>query len=423
MPAKSENHIFYHSLIRADESIDPPWLAGRLQMPWRTIVEIIQEASIIPMVDGLRGFIKRLPTKPTVYGSWEPVAAKAIDMTANPDIVESRLLKSSYSILTKYPWSPKQEKFKPQAEYEPSRNSLDGSWVFLAHEWLGREGDTIQSSQIFTTDKKEFQWRQRDVQKIDDLFWNETIKSWNGNPGPKLWSLPAQLDGLEGIDTIELTVDFREEFAEFLSMLPRKPKFRGVHIFKYYVELHLDGESLNFSSGSSGSSHRLTNGSTISSPASSATLSAGDSPLPDDGGVKRVYPVTTISSLTHQLKSFNVDSPNSQLLEEAELENPFSPTYPKEAFGLKKPPRRCAGNFLANPSRKPARQDGTPLEPQPQNLDAIGIPFDEARYAIDEISFLCAEPLLPAQSSAVLDDTIVVQPRKHVAFVTPENAR
>ncbi|KAF7860282.1 hypothetical protein EAF04_008410 [Stromatinia cepivora] len=108
------------------------------------------------MIDGLRGFIKHLPNKPTCmvlgggysticlvretllelgkelditfyqYNDKKPVAAgavdmaavdmAAVDMAANPDIVESRVLRSSYSILTKYPWSPKQEKLKPQAD-------------------------------------------------------------------------------------------------------------------------------------------------------------------------------------------------------------------------------------------------------------------------------------------------------------------
>lgn len=98
---------------------------------------------------------------------------------------------------------------------------------------------------------------------------------------------------------------------------------------------------------SSGSSCALTNGSTISSSASSATLSAGESPRIDDGGGKREYPVTPILSLVRQLRNISIDSPDLQLLQEAKLENPFSPSYAKEAFGLNKPPRRFARKSLA----------------------------------------------------------------------------
>lgn len=73
---------------------------------------------------------KTIPTSKS-----KPVAAGAVDMTANPDIVESRLLKSSYSILTKFPWS---EKEGPRDIYQPSRNEFDQSWEFKAHDWMGK---------------------------------------------------------------------------------------------------------------------------------------------------------------------------------------------------------------------------------------------------------------------------------------------
>ncbi|KAM0309257.1 hypothetical protein ACHAO8_009233, partial [Botrytis cinerea] len=51
-------------------------------------------------------------------------AAGAIDMAANPDIVESRLLKSSYSILTKFPRS---EREGPRDIYQLSWSEFDQS--------------------------------------------------------------------------------------------------------------------------------------------------------------------------------------------------------------------------------------------------------------------------------------------------------
>ncbi|KAM3156167.1 hypothetical protein ABEW05_003300 [Botrytis cinerea] len=109
-----------------------------LRIPWKTTVGLFQEASIDPIVSELQIFIKRLPTKSArvILGGgystmsivrdalFELVAAGAIDMAANPDIVESRLLKSSYSILTKFPRS---EREGPRDIYQLSWSEFDQS--------------------------------------------------------------------------------------------------------------------------------------------------------------------------------------------------------------------------------------------------------------------------------------------------------
>ncbi|TGO32220.1 hypothetical protein BHYA_0338g00020 [Botrytis hyacinthi] len=475
-------HIFFQGLIRADETRTPPWSAGKLRISWKTIVGLFQEASIDPIVNELRIFIKRLPTKPTrviLGGGYstmsivkdalfelgkeldikfyqhpdsKPVAAGAVDMAANPDIVESRLLKSSYSILTKFPWS---EKEGPHEIYQPSRNQYDHSWEFKAHDWMGKVGDKISSKQIFTSDSNEYLWRERFVREHDDLSWQEIINYWDVHPGPGRFTVPRKLQGAQ-CETITLNVDFRKNISDF-SVLRKK---KGYFYIQYSLELHLDGDSLTFivktkdkngnhyiveiddlgttissviltgdcaqtreerSSNISNSTtaDKTSSASTCGSHVKTSSHNIGINTSPDGASSQAcnsVNPLTPTPSLVDPFEKIEYDSVNINLLldqhhiSSKELEDPFSSSCPRPKSDLYKPARRPRKGMKSK--KVPTLE--TPQVPRPTTLDDIGLPINNGSQSIDELS----SSVLPLPSPVLPEDTIVVRRRK-ISFTTP----
>ncbi|ESZ97362.1 hypothetical protein SBOR_2246 [Sclerotinia borealis F-4128] len=455
--------------MRADESRDPPWSKGFLNIRWTTIADMFQKNSIVHIIDGLREFIKRIPTKPTrvVLGGGYlnlPLVEKNlselgmelnIKFCLHPDEIKTFEVFIFYFLM--YPWSPRDEKAKPRMIFEPFREKNVESWALQAYEWLGRVGDPLGSTQVFTVDKKESQWRERNIQTLDDLVWNDTITSWSGHPGPQLWTIPARSEGLQEIETICLKVDFRNKIPDFSAMLHRRG-YTDVYRIKYCVELHLDGESLTFviktkdKHGDIYSLHLDQRGTIYSvtlkgdcaqlstdkrrdlfsststessSNASESNRTTGSSATVSPVTPCRTPPTTPISTsiLELELEQLDVDPPSLQLLQGMELPNPFSPSYPKQRQGFKKSPRRRRRKKQKNTAAVTTSNGthGTPTVLRPDTLDAIGLPLGRPEYTVDEISLL-APPL--SQSSAVPDDTIVIAPpRKNVSFLTPVKSR
>ncbi|KAF7932434.1 uncharacterized protein EAE98_003733 [Botrytis deweyae] len=453
-----------------------------LRIPWKIIVGFFEEASIDPIVSELRIFIKRLPIKPVrviLGGGYsmmsivkdalfelgkelnikfcqhqdsKPVAAGAVDMAANPDIVESRLLKSSYSILTKFPWS---EKEGPREIYQPSRNQFDHSWEFKAHDWMGKVGEKISSKQIFTSDSNEYLWRERFVREYDDLSWQETINAWDVHPGPGRFTVPKKLQGAQ-CETITLNVDFRKKISDH-SVLRKK---KGYFYIRYSLELHLDGDSLTFlvktkdkngnhyiveiddlgttissviltgdcaqtreerSSNISKSTivDKISSASTCGSHVKASSQNIGINTSPDDASSQAcnsVNPVTPTPTLVDPFEKIEYDSVNLNLLldqhhiSSQELEDPFSSHYPRQKSDLYKPARRPRKGMKS----KKAPTLETPQVPRPTTLDDIGLPRSDGSQIIDEPSSL----VLPLPSPVVPEDTIVVRRRK-ISFTTP----
>ncbi|KAF7940779.1 uncharacterized protein EAE97_006965 [Botrytis byssoidea] len=382
----------------------------------------------------------------------KPVAAGAVDMAANPDIVESRLLKSSYSILTKFSWS---EKEGPREIYQPSRNQFDHSWEFKARDWMGKVGEKISTKQIFTSDSNEYLWRERFVREHNDLSWQETINAWDIHPGPDKFTVPTKLRGAQ-CETICLNVDFRNKIPDH-SVLRKK---KGYFYMRYSLELHLDGDSLTFliktkdkngnqylveidDLGTTISSVILTGdcaqtrqerssnisnstiadktrfASTCGNQVKKSNQNIGISISPDDASPQAcnsVNPVTPTPSLVDPFEKLEYDSVNLNLLldqhhiSSEELEDPFSSTCPRPKSDLYKPARRPRRGIKS----KKAPTLETPQVPRPTTLDNIGLPINDRSRSIDELS----SSVLPLASPVVPEDTIVVRCRK-ISFTTP----
>ncbi|KAF7896145.1 hypothetical protein EAF00_006160 [Botryotinia globosa] len=353
-------------------------------------------------------------------GSW------AVDMAANPDIVESRLLKSSYSILTK-------------------------------SHGLKRKGhgDKISTKQIFTSDSNEYLWRDRLIREQDDLSWHETINAWDVHPGPGRFTVPKKLEGAQ-CETISLNINFRQKIPDHSIMKTKKEYF----YIQYSLELHLDRDSLTFlvKTKDKNGNHYMVEiddlGTTISSVIltgdcaqtreerssniSNSTIAdktrfastcgnhvkkssqnIGINTYPDEASPQAcnsVNAVTPTPSLVDPFEKLKYDSVNLNLLlgqhhiSSKELEDPFSSTCPRPKSDLYKPARRPRRGIKG----KKAPNLERPQIPRPTTLDNIGLPIKDRSQSIDELS----SSVLPLPSPVVPEDTIVVRCRK-ISFTTP----
>ncbi|TGO67753.1 hypothetical protein BOTNAR_0036g00300 [Botryotinia narcissicola] len=360
--------------------------AGILPLSKRTIVGFFKKASIDSIVNELRSFIKRLPTKPTTpclslgrnlishsvnmkFGmnlKWsfgetiltstsKPVATGAVDMAANPNIVESRLLKSSYSILTKFPWSEKEGPqticlnvdFRNKIPDHSDLRKKKGYFYMRCSLELHLDGDSL-------------------------IFLIKT-KDKNGN------HYLVEIDDLGAtISSVILTGDCaqtRQERSSNISNWTIADKTRFASMYGNHVKKSSQNIGINTS--------------------------------PDDASPQAcnsVNSVTPTPSLVDPFEKLEYDSVNLNLLldqhhiSSEELEDPFSSTCPRPKSDLYRPARRPRRGIKS----KKAPTLETPQVPRPTTLDNIGLPINDRSRSIDELS----SSVLPLPSPVVPEDAI-----------------